>query len=269
MGSYSSENEGYFDPWAYIRALKHKATSMGVDFVEDYVEGGKLQDNDNNSGIKLTEINLKSGSSLKSNIFVNAAGAWSANFIEQLKQNSNKVILSLPVEARKRCMFMFHCPLDEAPPHTTPLTVLPSGVYFRPEGKGGRFIAGVSPHQDNDPNCSDSDLDIIDHELFSDVIWPSLFEYVPSFGEIKMTGSWAGFYEYNTLDQNGIMGPHPDVKNLYHCTGFSGHGLQQSPAAGLAMAELIIDGKYTNIDVSRFSFDRIVTHEPIFEKAII
>lgn len=61
---------------------------------------------------------------------------------------------------------------------------------------------------------------------------------------VQVVGSWAGHYEFNTVDHNGIVGRHPYYPNLYVITGFSGHGLQQSPAAGEALAELIIDGTY-------------------------
>ncbi|KAL0183014.1 hypothetical protein M9458_022389, partial [Cirrhinus mrigala] len=74
--------------------------------------------------------------------------------------------------------------------------------------------------------------------------------------------AWAGFYDYNTFDQNGIIGLHPLVPNMYFATGFSGHGLQQSPA-------LILDGGYKTIDLSAFDLKRILLHEPILESNIV
>jgi hypothetical protein len=52
-----------------------------------------------------------------------------------------------------------------------------------------------------DPDCDDSALQSVDHKLFEEVIWPKLYEMVPAFEELKVTASWAGFYDYNTLDQ--------------------------------------------------------------------
>lgn len=69
--------------------------------------------------------------------------------------------------------------------------------------------------------------------------------------------------------QNGIIGRHPDVSNLMLCNGFSGHGLQQSPAAGRAITELLNYGKFETIDLSRFSFERILSNGPIFEQGIV
>ena len=67
-------------------------------------------------------------------------------------------------------------------------------------------------------------------------------------------GSWCGYYDFNTLDQNAIIGFHPELRNMVLVNGFSGHGLMQSPAAGRAAAELIASGsdeRFETIDLSR------------------
>jgi glycine/D-amino acid oxidase-like deaminating enzyme len=109
------------------------------------------------------------------------------------------------------------------------------------------FIAGVSPLVDPDAH---GDFEV-DHDLFEEVIWPVLAHRLPAFEAVKGTpptsplvhawwstttttpthitvvGHWAGHYDYNTFDQNAILGTHPSVGNYYHANGFSGHGLQQ------------------------------------------
>lgn len=85
----------------------------------------------------------------------------------------------------------------------------------------------------------------------------------------QVSSAWAGFYDYNTFDQNGIIGLHPLVTNMYFATGFSGHGLQQSPAVGRAVAELIVDGCFKTIDLSAFDVKRILLQEPILERNIV
>jgi FAD-dependent oxidoreductase domain-containing protein 1 len=275
-GCYSTKNEGYFDPWAYVNALKNKSKMMGVDFIEAEVLGGEVETDAASGGLALRSLQIRSGEdtaveSIKGNTFVNCAGAWSNGIVSMLDKTSPSHIRGLPVEARKRCIFMFQCQdEDRRPPAETPLTVMPDGAYFRPEGRGGRYIAGVSPLQDNDPHHSeDVALDHINHELFEEVIWPSIATYVPAFEGVKVASSWAGFYEYNTLDQNCIMGPHPDVKNFLLCTGFSGHGLQMSPAAGMSMAELVADGAFSSINLDNFSYGRIIEKEAYKEDAVI
>lgn len=85
----------------------------------------------------------------------------------------------------------------------------------------------------------------------------------------QVPSAWAGFYDYNTFDQNAIIGQHPLVTNMYFATGFSGHGLQQSPAVGRAVAELIVDGGYKTIDLGAFDVKRILLQEPMLERNIV
>lgn len=84
-----------------------------------------------------------------------------------------------------------------------------------------------------------------------------------------MRSAWSGYYDYNTFDENGIIGPHPYYHNLYIATGFSGHGIQQAPAVGRAVAEMIIDGGYQTIDLSRLGFDRLLLEKPMYEVNIV
>jgi glycine/D-amino acid oxidase-like deaminating enzyme len=275
--------------------MKSKAISLGVEYIEGTVTGGTLKKSSvipmDASPIEISsiEIQQKGGGSksLKSGVFVNAAGAWAGNFVDNIASLhiNPSLIHPLPVKPRKRCIFTVHCSVPcsfppgsggvgssdrkPAPSPKTPLVIDPSGCYFRLEGGGGRFIVGVSPSEDSDPDCSDEDLQHVDHNLFNEIIWPNLGFRVPAFESIKQTGSWCGFYEYNTLDQNAIIGYHSDIKNLLLCNGFSGHGLQQSPAAGRAVAELITHNAFQTINLERFSFQRVVDKKPIYETGIV
>ena len=96
-----------------------------------------------------------------------------------------------------------------------------------------------------------------------------MYERTPAFEELKVMSSWSGFYDYNHFDQNAIIGKHTEINNLYLSNGFSGHGLQQAPAAGLAIAELIEYNELRTLDIGKFSFERVLNNEPYFEKNII
>ncbi|TNN43918.1 FAD-dependent oxidoreductase domain-containing protein 1 [Liparis tanakae] len=87
--------------------------------------------------------------------------------------------------------------------------------------------------------------------------------------DLTVTSAWAGYYDYNTFDQNGIIGMHPLVNNMYFATGFSGHGLQHSPAVGRSVAELILDGNFTTLNLSRLGFQRVLAREPRLERNIV
>ena len=135
---------------------------------------------------------------------------------------------------------------------------------MRPEGAG--YIGGISPPEDQDPDCEDLDLS---YDLWEEIVWPTLAERVPAFEAIKLQRAWAGHYDYNTLDQNGIIGRHPDVPNFLLANGFSGHGIQQAPATGRAVAELICDGRFTTIDLTRFGYERIREKQPLTELNVV
>ena len=136
--------------------------------------------------------------------------------------------VEIPIESRKRFTFVFEC---REPIGPTPLTITEVGVAFRSEGKG--FISNVSPPPERDPVTKDTE---IEYELFEELIWPALAARVPAFEAIKQTGAWCCHYDYNTLDENLIIGLTPAYENFYIAVGFSGHGLQQSPAVGRALS---------------------------------
>ena len=170
--------------------------------------------------------------------------------------------MQLPVEPRSRTTFVFDCrtPIDQI----VPLTITPDGVHFRREQ--GHYVTGTTPI--NDVAVDHDDLDPRRNE-FEDQIWPVLARWVPQFDEISIVTSWGGHYAYNVLDQNLVIGPAPHLDNFIFANGFSGHGLQQSPAVGRAVMELITYGEYRSIDMSQLGFDRILRDEPFLEKAII
>ena len=107
------------------------------------------------------------------------------------------------------------------------------------------------------------------YEEFEEIIWPALAARSENFEALKVINQWAGHYDFNTLDHNLIVGPHPEVSNFIFCNGFSGHGLQQGPAAGRAVSELIAYGGYRTIDLREVGYERIVRNRPFLERAVI
>lgn len=248
-GSYGFQNSGWFDAHCLTMAFKNKAKAQGVTYIKDKVVDLNV------SNQQITEAVLESGTILKGGKFINASGAQAANISKMAG------VEDLPVHSRKRFVFLFKCNDTLL---NCPLVVDPTGAYFRPEGQN--FICGKSPSADNDPDCEDF---YMDYSVFEEELWPILAERVPAFEAIKRTSSWAGHYAYNVMDQNAIIGTHPIIKNFHFANGFSGHGLQQAPAVGRAVSELIIHESYQTIDLSCFRFERFAENDLIKELNVV
>jgi glycine/D-amino acid oxidase-like deaminating enzyme len=154
--------------------------------------------------------------------------------------------------------------LDTAvkPEGPLPLTILPSGLYFRTE-TGNLILLGKS--MDEDPVGYDFTWD---DKRFTDLLWPELAEFVPAFDTLKIVRGWAGLYAVNTLDGNAVLGEWPGMKGLFLANGFSGHGLQQAPAVGRYICELVT-GRTPELDLSIFSPERILENKPLSEGGIV
>ncbi len=238
-------NEGWLDPYSLLQAFRRKAISLGVTIVTDEVIQLRRRKT------RVTELVLRSGGSLTPGVVLNAAGARDATGL------AAQIGIRLPVEPRKRCAFVFECREEIG---NTPQVILPNGVAFRYEGK--RYLAVVSPPREHDPPTTDFD---IDYGLFDEIIWPALAERVPAFEAIKVTNAHSCHYDFNTLDENVILGHVPEVENFLVAAGFSGHGLMQSPAVGRALSELIRFGEYRTLDLARLGYERVLTGTPLLE----
>lgn len=247
-GSFGYENEGWLDPYALLQGFRAKARSLGVEFQVREVEAFERR------GKSVVGVLLTNGERIGAGWVVNAAG-WQAGALAATAD------IELPVEARKRMTYVFDCREDLG---DMPLTIDPTGVGTRPEGR--QHMGIVSPSAADDGPGTDFDLE---YDLFEDVIWPTLAHRIPAFEAIKLSRAWAGMYDYNTFDQNAILGPHPEIDRILFCNGFSGHGIQQSPSAGRAVAEWLIHGTPRSLDLSAFSYDRIAENRPIYEAAIV
>jgi FAD-dependent oxidoreductase domain-containing protein 1 len=243
--------EGWFDPTSLATLLRKAAVANGVSVIHDSVTGIGVR-----GGIE--SVSLASGKTIACRSLVNAAGPWAGAL-------SALAGLKLPVEPRKRFVYVIDCRAASDALYLAPLTVNPSGVWFRPEGR--MFICGKSPEESEEPPVGD--LDDIDHTFFEQQVWPQLAVRVPAFESVKVVNAWAGYYDYNTLDQNAVIGPPPEVPNFYFANGFSGHGAQQAAAAGRAIAELIGHGAFQTLDLTRLGYARIVNNAPLAERNVI
>ncbi|MFK7943758.1 MAG: NAD(P)/FAD-dependent oxidoreductase [Paracoccaceae bacterium] len=242
-------NEGYFDGGTMFDWFKRMAQRNGVTYIADEVTSLTR------SGNKINSVTLKSGDTLTCGCVVNATGTRGA-------QTARMAGLDIPVEPRRRYTYIFDAahPLDR----DLPLTIDPSGVHMRTDGR--YYLAGGPP--DDDPPVDVEDF-AADHSLWEEKFWPIIANRIPQFEQIKLVNMWIGHYDFNTLDQNAILGPHPELTNFLFVNGFSGHGLQQSPAIGRGLAEWIAYDAYQSIDLTPFSVERVQRGEKFLEKAVI
>lgn len=247
LGSLGRSGEGWFDGYSVLQAFRRKARALGATFIADSAAAFEVD------APRVNAVTLASGRRLHCGAVVNAAGPHA-------RAVAAMAGIDLPVYAERHCVFVFECP---QPPLDAPLVIDPSGAYFRPEGR--QFIGGAPP----DPRVPPTDSLDVDHAEFDQVLWPCLARRVPAFEALRSTGAWAGHYEMNRFDGNAIIGRTSDTSNLYLVNGFSGHGMQHAPAAGLGLAELIVHGAYRTLDLTPLSYARIVDGRPLRESNII
>jgi glycine/D-amino acid oxidase-like deaminating enzyme len=249
-GSLGVAGEGWFDSSTLLKALRAGARAADATLLTGEVVAIET------AGNHVEAVRLAGGERIGCNILVNAAGT-AAGHVAALAGRS------LPVEPRKRTVFVVDCP---DAPRDLPLVADPSGVWVRPEGRG--FITSYSPPERDDGPADPGDFEP-DHGLFEETLWPVLAARIPAFERLKVTGAWAGHYDYNSLDQNAVIGPDPELPNFLYANGFSGHGLQHAPGVGRAIAELIMEGRFVTLDLSVFGYERITAGRPLFETNVI
>ena len=250
LAAFGRSGEGWFDAHALLHLLLREAKRVGA-----VVEAGDVVAIDKDRA-RIERVHLRDGRIIACGALVNAAGP-AAGAVAALAG------VDLPVEPRKRTVFVTDC---RERPENMPLIADPSGLWMRPEGT--MMISGISPPPEEDDAADPADFEP-DWTLFEDRVWPAMANRVPAFERLKLIRAWVGHYDYNTFDQNAILGAHPHIRNFYFANGFSGHGLQQAPAVGRAIAELISFGEYRSLDLTVFGYDRIVAGHAVREHAVI
>ncbi len=254
-GNHNLIDEGYFDGGTIFDWWKRKARENGAEYCTNEV----VSMAHNAAGTSIETVTLKTGEVISCGKVVNCSGPRAV-------ETSRMAGIEIPVEPRRRYTFIFDAeqPLDR----DLPLTIDPSGVHMRTDGQ--YYLAGCPPSISgaDDPAVDYDDFEI-DHGLWENYVWPIIANRVPQFEAIKLTNTWVGHYAFNAFDQNAIIGPHNKVENFVFVNGFSGHGLQQSPAMGRGVSELIAYGEYRSLDLTPFGYERIEKGEIFQEKAVI
>ena len=247
-GCWGRTGEGWFDGYALMQALRRKARALGVELRTGEVAAIE------EAGGRATGVRLGDGTRMAAGAVIVTAGTGTPALVEALG-------VPLPVATRKRFVFSFAC---RTPMPGFPMLIDPSGLYVRPEGN--IYISGSAPPPDKEPPATDFE---VDHGFFEETMWPILAARVPAFAEIKPGRAWAGHYDMNLFDHNAIVGALPGIADLLIATGFSGHGLQQAPAVGRGLAELVMNGRYLTLDLSPLGYQRVATGQPLREENVV
>ncbi len=244
--TFGTAGEGWFSPLEALHAVRRGASETGVR----YVEGEVTRVDKRGDGV--AGVGLSSGDTIACSHIVNAAGPKAAAV-------ARLAGLSIPVEARKRTAFLFRPdePVEDMPNLVDP-TVAGRGLYVRPYDD--LYMAVTAPPPERDPDTDDLEPDLY---LFDDMISDALARRVRGFENVELVRAWAGHYEMNTLDQNAIIGPAPELEGFLFACGLSGHGVMHAPAVGRGIAELVTEGRYSTIDLSPFSYDRILSGDAL------
>jgi len=247
QGSLGLSGEGWFDGPALHAEVLRRAREGGAQLVD-----GEVQGFERDAGGRVRAVQLAGGSRIACGHAVNAAGPWA-------RRLAAAAGILLPVHARRRTVFVLSCP-ERLP--DCPLVIDPSGFWFRPEGKF--FLAATTP----DPDQDDLPLEP-NYAEFSEELWARMAHRVPAFAALRVERAWAGYYEMNLFDANAILGAHPAAPNLWFANGFSGHGMQQAPAAGRGLAEQILHGRFESLDLAPLGFQRLIEGRPLAEANVI
>jgi glycine/D-amino acid oxidase-like deaminating enzyme len=242
-----SPEDGWLDPHSVLQGFRRKARSLGAEFIADEVTGIDAERG------AVRGVRLKSGRSIATDAVVNAAGAWA-------KEICAMVGWPVPIEPMRRYEHYFEI---EDPIEPLPYIKDVNRLAFRPEGKG--YSGGLPDLAE--PRGFNFE---VDHGYFERVVWPALAHRFSAFERTKLRSTMPGLYDQNELDGNMIIGPWAGrLENFFLLAGFSGHGLMHAPGSGRAIAELILDGGYQTLDLSRFGWQRAADGRPYRERGII
>ncbi|MBY0318210.1 MAG: FAD-binding oxidoreductase [Reyranella sp.] len=230
--------DGQVDPYAALMGFRKAAEGLGIVYVKDRLVGLEL------AGGLVKQARLASGGSLPVDTLVNVANCWAPEICAM-------VGMSVPIEPVRRQQFYF---LAQQQIEPIPAMRHMDGLAVRIHQDG--YIVGATAPQAGFKWE-------LDHEVFESTLWPQLAEQSAAFEAIKLKSAWGGHYDMNRLDGNPIVDRFDKVPNFILAAGFSGHGLMHAPAVGRAVKEMILDGGFRTIDLSRLGWRRVVENQPL------
>lgn len=144
--------------------------------------------------------------------------------------------------------------VTEAVPHLFDVMIgVAGGEFYGHQSEHGSFVLGGNSGLE--AFSSETATRFSTDSITSPSISRGIVQYFPSLEGVKVVRTWAGWYD-TCSDVVPILDTIDEVPGLVMACGFSGHGFGISPAVGLAMSEMILDGQSHTIDISALSYDR-------------
>ncbi|MBT6095616.1 MAG: FAD-binding oxidoreductase [Rhodospirillaceae bacterium] len=249
LACYSSD-DGWIEPSAALWGFRKKAVSLGAEYVQGRVMGMDTE------GTAVRRLHLESGDVWEAGAVINAAGPWAGEVAAMAG-------VDVPVAPMSRAAYFWRC---AEPVEDLPLIKDDHKLFIRAEGDG--FIGGAPTFEIKPGFNWDFDRGYF-ADYFEKTVWPLLAQRVPKFERIKLERTFGGHYSENLFDANMIIGRiSKEIENLYMAAGFSGHGIMHAPAVGRALAELILDGEFKSLDLTRLGMQRVWDDTPYPELGI-
>lgn len=177
---------------------------------------------------KIIAVKTNKGT-IKTDMIVNAAGAWSKKIAEMLKVKLPNVPFRKEIMATERLKLMFEAMVIS----------FKDGIYFSQQNEG-QIIGGIPIPDERSGYKTMPTFSFMQHMA------KTLIRYAPSLKHVNMLRHWTGFYDV-TSDARPILGEVKEVKGFIQCNGFSGHGFMLSPMVTLLLTDFIVDGKTPDI----------------------
>jgi sarcosine oxidase subunit beta len=226
----------------YITAARRLGVQAFTDTAVTHIE---------TSGGRVTAVQTNHGR-IACRAIVNAAGPWASVI-------SNMVGVPLPITPLRRQM-LTTTPMPDIPADFPFVIDFARSLYFHREGDG--LLTGMS-NPTEQPGFDES----VD-ETWEETHMEAAIARLPLLAHAGRLSGWAGLYEV-TPDAHPIFGAVPQVDGYYLVGGFSGHGFMHGPVAGLLMAEIILDGRATTLDISMLDYQRFAEGRLIREYNVV
>ena len=209
------------------------------------------------TGLKIMAEGLEE--TLEAGMVALCSGPWTNGLLE--RSHCPKEDL-MPITSQKRMLFMTEFPDQDPRWQDIPLTIIDQGIYFKFES--GNLMIGKA--KKDAPDSLDTKFE---PEYYVEEINLVMQERIPSTAHCKLKSGWASLYDTNSADHNAILGWHEHHEGLLLQVGYSGHGAMESPAVGIALAELVMTGSYQTIDCTPLRWGRFRDGQLVTETIVI